>query len=161
MILFTLQIFLTNFCLEACPHKHAMEYLVHHSLKWGLKDGWFLKGCWFLNTLNISSGNQRDVATAYKENILPWMEGGWCGSVKDILPWTSPDQHAKELDTRSKLYPEWKRDGVVLWRIFYPEPLLISMLKSWIQGVSYTLNGEGYVWYLEGYSTLNLPWSGC
>jgi len=52
-------------------------------------DGWIILGRMFIvhcSYLNISLGNHRDVAPAYKENILPWMEGGWCGSLKDILP---------------------------------------------------------------------------
>jgi hypothetical protein len=116
-------------------------------------DGWFLKRC---SSLNLSSGNQRDVATAYKENILPWMEGGWCGSWKDILSWTSPNQGTKELDTRRISFPEWKGDGVVLGKISYPEPLLTRVLKGWIQGGYPSLNGRGMVWFLERYPILNL-----
>jgi hypothetical protein len=64
------------------------------------------------SSLNGSSRNQRDVATAYKKNILP---------------------------------KKWKGYGVVLERIFYPEPLLIMVLKTWIQGVYSSLNERGMV----------------
>ncbi len=89
------------------------------------------------------------------------MEGGRCGSWKDVLPWTSPDQDAKELDTRSIAYPEWKGDGVVLGRMFCSKPLLIknqSDLATRI--ISYPPNGRGMVWFLEGCGALNLSSSG-
>jgi hypothetical protein len=114
-------------------------------------DGWFLKRC---SSLNISSRNHRDVATDFKEYTLPWMEEGWCGSVKDILPWNSYEKDAKELDTMSIPYPEWKRDSVVFGRMFCPEPLFVRELlyeASLLQALSSTSSPDlkqnyPYIW---------------
>jgi hypothetical protein len=75
----------------------------------------YLEGC---SALNLSwSGWKR---AGYKEYFLPWMEGGWCCSWKDVLSWTSPHQGTRVTWLQGEILPWTERGFCGSWKDVLP-----------------------------------------